>query len=249
MKVAAVQFKADRNDRQGSRTRLLSLCAKAAEQGAALVVCPEMALSGYLFTDAADVSAVAEPAKGDSFAALSALAAQYGCTLVCGYPEVAAGPNGSRFYNSAWIIGPDGSLLYNYRKRLLYLADETWAEPGNTPYPVLNLPWGTLTAGICMDLNDDRFASFLQRAQVQIVAFCTNWLEEGLDLHGYWRYRLLGVRSVFVAGNTYGREVRKGHDDTEFAGQSAIIDARGRIVAKAKATGDAVLCVEVSLPK
>ena len=67
MRVAAVQFKADRKDRQGSRDRLLALCAQAAERGATLVVCPEMALTGYLFTDAADVARVAEPAQGESF--------------------------------------------------------------------------------------------------------------------------------------------------------------------------------------
>lgn len=249
MRVAAVQFKADRKDRQGSRDRLLALCAQAAERGATLVVCPEMALTGYLFTDAADVARVAEPAQGESFAALSSLAAHYGVTLVCGYPERAEEAPTPCFYNSAWIIGPDGTLLSNYRKRLLYTADETWAKPGDTPYPQVRLPWGTLTAGICMDLNDDRFVEFLYGARADVIAFCTNWLEEGLDLHSYWRFRLLLSRSVFVAANTYGSEVCRGHDATEFAGQSAIFDSRGRTLAKAPPAGDALISAEVRLSR
>ncbi len=247
MFAAAVQFKADRSDPRGSRERLLGLCATAAEQGAELIVCPEMALTGYLFTDAADVASVAEPAQGTSFSSLATLAGQFGCALVCGYPELVEREGRRVFYNSAWVIGPDGTLLANYRKRCLFSADETWASPGDLPYPLVRLPWGSLTAGICMDLNDDQFTDFLRRQQADLVAFCTNWLEEGLDLHGYWKYRLIGVRSAFVAANTYGFEGRRGHALTQFAGQSAIFDGRGRRVSAAAAAGDAVIVAELRL--
>ena len=247
MLIAAIQCKANKRDPAGSQTRLLGLCEEAAQRGAALIVCPEMAMSGYLFADAADVRRVAEPATGPSFQLLAALSARHGCTIVCGYPEVVPSDTGDRLYNSAWLIGPDGTLLYNYRKRLLFDADETWAQPGDTAYPQLRLPWGSLTAGICMDLNDDRFTEFLVHEAASVVAFCTNWLEEGHDLHGYWRYRLLGVRSIFVAANTYGDERCAGHSPTRFAGQSVILDAKGRPLAIAPSQGDAVITAEVQL--
>ncbi len=247
MLAAAVQFKADRSDLARSRDRLLGLCANAAEQGADLIVCPEMAITGYLFADAADVANVAEPTRGPSFLALAKLARQHNCALVCGYPEVVENGSGRLFFNSAWVIGPDGELLANYRKRCLFSADETWASPGDTPYPQVSLSWGELTVGICMDLNDDQFTDFLRRQQVDVVAFCTNWLEEGLDLHAYWRYRLLGVKSAFVAANTYGVEGRRGHALTQFAGQSAIFDSRGRRLKVARATDDAVILAELKL--
>jgi len=245
MRVAAIQFKADRDHPAASQQRLLGLCLDAAQGGAALIVCPEMALSGYLFSDPQHIRPVAEPAHGPSFEALAALANQYGCTIVCGYPEVVENPDSLRLYNSARIIGPDGTLLYNYRKRLLFDADETWALPGDTDYPQLRLPWGLLTAGICMDLNDDRFTEYLVEQQCCVIAFCTNWLEEGMDLHGYWRYRLQGVRSAFIAANTYGDETCPGQKRTRFAGQSAIFDRRGRLLAVAPREGDAVISAEI----
>ena len=93
------------------------------------------------------------------------------------------------------------------------------------------------------------FVEFLYGARADVIAFCTNWLEEGLDLHSYWRFRLLLSRSVFVAANTYGSEVCRGHDATEFAGQSAIFDSRGRTLAKAPPAGDALISAEVRLSR
>ncbi len=249
MRIAASQFKADKRDQAASLRRLLALCEQAAEQGATLIVCPEMAHTGYLFTDPADVRRVAEPLHGPSFEQLATVAKRYGCTLVSGYPELVEQARTVRLYNSARVIGPDGSLLYNYRKRLLFDADETWALPGDTPYPQLRLPWGDLTAGICMDLNDDRFIRHLGESQCSVIAFCTNWLEEGLELHRYWRYRLLGVRSLFVAANTYGEETCPGHERTCFAGQSAIFDGSGRPLAVAPREGDAIVSADVDLPR
>lgn len=249
MLLAAIQFKADKGDRAGSQARLLSLCEQAAAQGASLVVCPEMAMTGYLFRDADDVRRVAEPVDGPSFALLSQFAAARGCTVVCGYPERVSGDGSERLYNSAWIIGPDGKLLYNYRKRLLYDADMTWAAPGDTPYPLVRSPAGSLSAGICMDLNDDAFIDYLQEAKAHVVAFCTNWLEEGHDLYFYWRYRLLSIPSYFVAANTYGDEVCPGHEPTRFAGQSVIFDPRGRVLASAPPSGDAVITAKIRVPR
>ncbi len=248
MRLAAIQFKADKGDRSGSQARLLALCEQAAASGASLIVCPEMAMTGYLFRDVADVRRVAEPVDGHSFSLLSQLAAARGCTVVCGYPEVASDSGSTRYYNSAWIIGPDGALLYNYRKRLLYDADMTWAAPGNRPYPLVARPFGALSAGICMDLNDDDFIEYLQQAKARVVAFCTNWVEEGHDLYFYWRYRLLTVPSYFVAANTYGDEVCPGHEPTLFAGQSAIFDPRGRVLAAAPRSGDAVITASIKVP-
>ncbi len=249
MRVAAIQFKADKNDLSGSQKRLLALCEEAAAGGASLIVCPEMAMTGYLFRDADDVRRVAEPVDGQSFSLLSQLAAARGCTIVCGYPEVARSKGQDRFYNSAWIIGTTGELLYNYRKRLLYDADKTWASPGDKRYPLVARPFGSLTAGICMDLNDDDFTDYLQRAKARVIAFCTNWLEEGHDLYFYWRYRLSDVPSYFVAANTYGDESCPGHDFTSFAGQSAIFDPKGRLLASAPRSGDVVLTAQLSIPR
>ena len=250
-RIAALQFKAKKDQPQQSLQILCQLIEQAAQAGAQLVVCPEMATSGYLFSDAGAIVDRCEPADGGSFPTLSALAQRHGLYLVCGYPEIEARPADSsvsvdvvgnslgdvvgnslgnrrapRLFNSARVIGPDGSLLYNYRKRLLYESDTTWAHDGDTPYPILETPLGRLTVGICMDLNDDRFVDFLREhsaTQPLIVAFCTNWLDQGSDVLPYWCYRLRGFRGVFIAANTFGDESEPNHAPTRFCGRSTIL--------------------------
>ncbi|MCS6912545.1 MAG: carbon-nitrogen hydrolase family protein [Myxococcales bacterium] len=241
MRVAAIQFRPDKGNWDGSARALCLLIEEAVARGAQLVVCPEMALTGYLFADAAAARQVAEPVRGPTFDRFSALCRQLGCYLVLGYPE----EHGGRLYNSALLLGPDGVLLGNYRKRLLYEADLSWATPGNRPYPLLQTPLGTLAAGICMDLNDDRFIAFLHRNQPRLVAFPTNWIHQGFDIRPYWLQRLGGLPCCFIAANTYGQEAAGGRV-VRFLGRSAILGPDGRTLALAPEQGDAVLVASVS---
>ncbi|OJD21667.1 hypothetical protein ACJ73_06993, partial [Blastomyces percursus] len=78
----------------------------------------------------------------------------------------------SRF-NSALLVSPTGSTLYNYQKRFLYYTDEPWAAEGRNGMGFLHLQLpSTATSpdidattattiptaiGICMDINPYRF--------------------------------------------------------------------------------------------
>ena len=240
MKLAAIQFKPTRGDWTASAARLESLIAQAAGLGSSLIVCPEMALTGYLFESADAARAVAEPASGPTHALLSALAARHGVYLIAGFPESAE----EGLFNSALLLAPDGSLLACYRKRLLFDADQLWAQSGDTPYPLIETPLGVLTCGICMDLNDSRFIRFLRATQPDIIAFPTNWLDQGHEIASYWRHRLRGVRSVLVAANNYGTEPIFDFE-VPFRGESAILDQDGRVVVSAPRTGDLVISAAV----
>ena len=59
------------------------------------------------------------------------------------------------------------------------------------------------------------------------------------------RYRLAGVRSYFVAANTYGGETELGHAPVEFCGFSTILGPDGRTLARAPQAGDAVILAEL----
>jgi predicted amidohydrolase len=249
VRVAAIQFKPEKGNKDASWQALLAMCAAAGERGAQLIVCPEMAVSGYLFENAAAALEIAEPQDGEGRERLGELAQRYRAYIVCGYAERATAERGTLLYNSARILGPDGALVYNYRKRLLYDSDTTWAAPGDTPYPLLydQLFPGGLSVGICMDLNDDRFTDFLRQEKPRLVAFCTNWLDEGVDVLPYWRYRLLGVQGYFLAANTYGFEEAPGHKRTRFCGRSTILGPKGEVLARAPRQGNGVLLVDLPI--
>ncbi|HEX7652935.1 MAG TPA: carbon-nitrogen hydrolase family protein [Verrucomicrobiae bacterium] len=259
MKLAAIQFRPEKADVAGSVRRLESLIRQAGVGQPDLIVCPEMAYTGYLFANAPAAAERAEPAAGGYCAHFCDLAKALCSYLVVGYIEQA--PDG-KLYNSARVITGQGELVVNYRKRLLYKSDDTWAQPGRGryalgggktgAYPILETPFGRLGVGICMDLNDDDFCAFLRRQQPDVLAFPTNWLDQGVDIRGYWHQRLYGVRTTLVAANTYGEETCAGHPRTKFLGRSAIMKleapsrlfepfVRAETLAWAEASGDQIL--------
>ena len=230
MRVSAVQFKARPGDPQGSLARLVSLVDEAARD-ADLVVCPEMALSGYIFDDAEDIRPHCEAQDGRTFSALAPVAAAHGCWIVCGYPEVA----GDQLFNSALVIDRTGALVFNYRKTLLFEEDERWAVAGDSGYRTFDTGAGRFGIGICMDLNDDRFIDWLKTQSLDAIAFPTNWVEEGIDVWRYWVWRLQGVSAALVAANTYGTEAH-----IEFSGASAVVKGP-RVLGALPREGDGIL--------
>ena len=230
MRVAAVQFKATKGDPSSSLSRLLPLARAAAAQ-ADLVVLPEMATTGYMFSGAEEIDPLLEPARGPTFAALAPVARDTGAWIVCGFAERDA----DRRFNSALVIDPAGELRFCYRKTLLYEADETWASAGDSGYACFDTDAGRFTVGICMDLNDDRFVAWCRSANARAIAFPTNRLDQGHPIWGYWAWRLRGVRSALVAANSYGDD-----GSVRFIGTSAILDQRV-VLDAADSAGDAVI--------
>jgi protein N-terminal amidase len=119
-----------------------------------LLVCPEMALTGYMFTSAQDIIPYLEyPRIGPTSLFCRELATTYGCWVVAGYPELAeesetdtgagqqedgkgtikegsGGDDVKPGYNSAVLVSPSGEVVGNYRKSFLYDTDKTWAREG-----------------------------------------------------------------------------------------------------------------------
>lgn len=92
--------------------RLAALEARLANSGAELVVCPELFTTGYHIR--ADHRELAQEADGAWSRALAAVARRHNCAIAYGYAERA----NDQVYNSAQLIGADGSVLANHRKQL-----------------------------------------------------------------------------------------------------------------------------------
>lgn len=103
-----------------------------------LLVCPEMFLTGYMFTSPADIKPFLEPPRiGRTSLFCRELATRYQCWVVGGYPELATdegegGEQGKPGYNSAVLVSPTGEVVGNYRKSFLYDTDKTWAREGES---------------------------------------------------------------------------------------------------------------------
>ncbi|MEU6199031.1 carbon-nitrogen hydrolase family protein [Streptomyces sp. NPDC047061] len=122
--------------------------ARAAAAGAALLVAPEMFLTGYAIGD--DVARLAEPADGDSADAIAELAHRHGLAIAYGYPE----RDGDTVHNSAQLISADGTRLANYRKSHLFGGFERdHFTPGDQPVVQAELNGLTVGIMICYDVE------------------------------------------------------------------------------------------------
>lgn len=235
MKLAAIQYRPPKSRPARARADLVRLAGAAVDAGAGLVVLPELATTGYVWPSAAAIRPFAEPADGPTFQSLRQVALR-GAWIVCGFVEVDA--EGALF-NAAMVIRPDGSLALCYRKVLLFTLDTTWARPGDRR-ALVRTEAGEVAPAICMDLNDPRLQTWLAMTQPDVLAFCTSWVEEGYDVHAYWRQQLRAWRGWMVAADRWGEE-----SGVRFAGRSAVIAPGGRVVATAEQEGDAVVMVDM----
>lgn len=232
MKLSAIQYKPPKAQVPLARDMLLSFVEQSAKNGSNIIVCPEMALSGYVFSDAQDILPHTETQTGPTFVALAKIAKAHKCWIVCGFAEQGAD---GLLYNSAWIINSAGELAGCYRKILLYDLDYTWATAGNQRM-LFQTEFGSLAPAICMDLNDNNLIYWMWRSKPDILAFCTNWLNQQSTIDDYWMLRTSYWNGWMVGANTWGVD-----RDTEFRGESAIIAPNKQTQIKAEITGDCVL--------
>ena len=111
----------------------------AAAADADLLVYPELAATGYEFTDANEVAKHAEKfADGPTAEFLISHARKHGTALVAGYAE----RDGDRLYNSCMLATPEGKT-WNYRKLHLFSRENELFSPGNAP------PRGSIIPATC----------------------------------------------------------------------------------------------------
>ena len=143
----------------------------AAEQGADLIVLPELASSGYVFDGEAEAQRSAEdPDDGPTVRALREVCAMHGCHIVAGISE----RDGECRHNSAVLVGPAGRMA-TYRKLHLYYDEQSWFVPGDE-LPIVDLPFGRVGMIICFDLWFPEPARALALAGAEIIAVPTNWV-------------------------------------------------------------------------
>lgn len=243
MRVALIQYKGDKERWLDHERWLTEAIERAFQKGARLVVAPEMACTGYLFQDQAEASRYAERPSSPWARALCSLASRYQAHMIIGVIE----ESGAGLYNSAWHISSRGALT-SYHKRLLYCEDERWAQSGASlrydglKYPIFEVEGRRATLAICMDLNDDEFIEHCHEHQPDLIAFPTNWVDQGEEVSPYWAWRLQGLQCYLLAANTYGAE-----EQVQFRGESAVLLSEPpTLLALAPREGD--LLIELDLP-
>jgi predicted amidohydrolase len=150
MRVALYQCPPLPLDVAGNLQRLNTQAIRAAAQGAALLVCPEMFLSGYNI-GAQAARSLAQRSDGPAAQAISTIAQATGVAILYGYPELGAD---GQIYNAVQLIDAHGSRLCNYRKTHLYGdLDKSMFSAGEEHFPIVEFDGWKLGFLICYDVE------------------------------------------------------------------------------------------------
>ncbi|MEE4670846.1 carbon-nitrogen hydrolase family protein [Pseudomonas alliivorans] len=150
MRVALYQCEPLPLDVSGNLTRLERQAQAAAAQGAQLLVCPEMFLTGYNI-GARACAELAQAQDGPAAQRIAEIARQYAIAILYGYPERSVE---ERVYNAVQLIDSRGERSSNYRKTHLFSElDKSMFSAGEDLCPVVELNGWRLGMLICYDVE------------------------------------------------------------------------------------------------
>jgi len=151
IKVALAQISCKRGDKAENIRKIEREVTKAKQQGAELVIFPELSLTGYTMRD--QIYELAETIPGHSTTVLEKLAKKTGTYIVFGMPELSEKTQVT-IYNAAVLVGPDG-FTGKYRKMYLpthsVFEEKRYFRPGYQT-AVFETELGKIGLIICYDI-------------------------------------------------------------------------------------------------
>ena len=152
IKVAAVEFNPVEQNLQGNIDAIAAKVTAASQNGAQLIVLPEVAATGWIIASKNDSDTI----PGKATAAMEKITKKYNNYVVVGLYE--NDPITGLTHNAAALIGPKG-YIGKYRKNQIPEGDFNTAAPGNLGFPVFDTDIGRIGILICFD--DSRLQSLL----------------------------------------------------------------------------------------
>lgn len=170
--VACIQLEPVIGDAIESLTRIDQGVREAAQRGANIVVLPELANCGYMFTGDVELRAAAQPLDGAYIRHLSELAGELGIVISSGFAELAAS---GHVYNSAVIVDRSG-VLTTYRKAHLWNTEKLCGfSAGDGHPPVVDTEYGRLGLMICYDLEFPEWVRRVALDGADLLCVPVNW--------------------------------------------------------------------------
>ncbi len=214
------------------------LIRRAAEQDAALVLFPEMYLTGYALGEKTRKLAV--KVAGSVIDELAQMAKTNQIFICMGFPEL--DPVSRKIFNSLVCLSDQGEILTVYRKIQLYDDEKDFFSAGDE-IKVVQTPLGCTGFLICYDLEFPELARMvtLQDAHVLLIATANMhpWCSQQ-DV--YVKARAMENQIFLALANRVGQE-----KDLVFCGSSIVVDPMGRTLTGAGRQDPALLIADIDL--
>jgi len=239
-KVGICQFKPELFQVEKNLGKMQSLLENVS---ADLIILPELAASGYLFTSKEEVEKVAEdPNSGPTAVLFKKMAKKNNTSYVAGFAEKVE----DKIFNSAMLVNPDSSIKI-YRKTHLFFEEKKWFQPGDTGFKVFkaknNVKVGIM---ICFDWIFPESARTLALEGAQIIAHSANlvlpWCQQAMLTRSLEN----GVSSA--TANRIGEDIN-GDKTLNFTGMSQIVDTKGQIIHRMDNSEESVFVTDIDPEK
>jgi predicted amidohydrolase len=238
IKLALAQMASKRENKTENIKKIEEITVKAKEQGADLVIFPELFLTGYVVRD--QIYELAETIPGPSTQKIEQVAKETGMHIIFGMPELSEKTRATVF-NTAVFIGPDG-FIGKYRKMYLpthsVFEEKRHFRPG---YQVaaFDTPIGKIGMCICYDIFFPEVTRLTRLHGSQLIV-CIS--ASPAVRRSYFEIltaaRALENTAFLAYVNLVGIE-----DGLQFWGGSRLVSPTGDVVVKAKYDEeDFVLC-------
>jgi predicted amidohydrolase len=223
--VASVQMEPRVGHKSENVARSIAAIEDAANRGAQLVVLPELANSGYVFSGRDEAFYLAEQVpNGPSTDAWAEVARRKNVYVVAGIAE----RDGDRLYNASVVLGPSG-FIGKYRKLHLWGDENLYFEAGDLGLPVFHTPIGRIGVAICYDCWFPEVFRILALKGADMVCVPTNWVPmPGQKSDQLAMANMLAIAAAHSNGLNLICANRVGTERGQpFIGQSLIIGSSG----------------------
>ena len=222
MKLAVAQINCTVGDLTGNAAKILDCAARAKQQGATLLLTPELSLCGYPPEDLL----LREGFYHACNHALHELAQKVqGITLVVGHPH----KSGSKNFNAASVLR-DGMIIATYHKHALpnysVFDEERYFTSGVAPC-IFEMEGIKFALGICADIWQEHAAQRAKEAGAQVLLVLNAspyHLDKQLSRYEAIRDRVGETGLAVVYANMVG-----GQDELLFDGASFAMDKQGKL--------------------
>lgn len=204
-----------------------------------LIVLPELCLSGYLFASREELARYALRLPDSPVCSrLANFCAEKNLSLVLGAAEKA----GSRIFNSALLLTPNGSI-HVYRKVHLFNDEKDIFDPGDLPFPVFRIDSVVVGMLVCFDYFFPESARSLVLRGAQVVCHPANLVLNYAQSMTITRAQ--ENRIFWILANRTGSEAL-GSRVMNFTGQSQIVSPEGAVLVRASADREELQVVEIN---
>lgn len=239
LKLAVVQFEPEDGNIEGNLAKIEQYIAKAAANGAKLVVLPEICDIGYNFDE---IARKAESSPNKSTAAIAKLAKEKRAIIVAGLAE----RRKDGLYNTAVIFDSNGDIKAVYDKTHLCplppFDEPKVFKPGNSIF-VTEIEGIKLGVTICFDIRFPEVYRKLAGEGAQVIIHPTAFPKIRIgQLEACLCARAIENQYFIATANFCGMS-----GNVEFGGCSMIVDPSGNVMSEKTMTDEGFALAEIDL--